>query len=126
MPNDTINITLINIRNLNRVDSNIAREIKDDSLVSDTIKLYLNVFYQGYSPVPSPQQYWTLRQDTLFYWYGYSPIGHDKQSESFIVSSNFKTQTSQKRTYFSIQNMLIRKSPNKHITFKLSSTFLPL
>ncbi|MEK7819472.1 MAG: hypothetical protein AAB255_06765, partial [Bacteroidota bacterium] len=126
LSNDTINITLINIRNLHRVDSNIVLEIKNESLLSDTIKFNLNVVYEGYSPVPSPQKYWTLRQDTLFYWYGYSPIIPHKQSESFIVSSNFQIQTSPRLTYFSIQKIVIRKSPNKQITFKLGSTFLPL
>jgi len=122
---DTVNTVLVNVRNLHKVEPNVLIDTLNNPQLLDTIRLMFDIYYEGYNPTPSPQIYYNLNQDTLFYYYGHSPIIPYTSSDTHIVTSGLQIQTSPKPTYYSIYKVIICKSPDKYITLQFRNFTSP-
>lgn len=117
VPLDSVHIEIIQSGLLSKLLDTIPHQIADDAGLGDTIRMVLSVNFGSYSPTPSPYEDISLFQDTLRLIYSSFPlikIAYLKENE--ILEAN----TSPALPYYSIQNVVVHKSPEKFIRFNSS------
>ncbi len=117
VPLDSVHIEIIQSGLLSKLLDTIPHQIAGDAGLGDTIRMVLSVNFGNSSPTPSPYKEIGLIQDTLRLIYSSFPlikITYLKENE--ILEAN----TSPALPYYSIQNVVVHKSPEKFIRFNSS------
>lgn len=117
VPLDSVHIEIIQSGLLTKLLDTIPHQIVDDAGLGDTIRMVLSVNFGNSSPTPSPYEDISLIQDTLRLVYSSAPlikIAYLKENE--ILEAN----TSPALPYYSIQNVVVFKPPDKFIWFNSS------
>jgi len=116
---DTVKIIIEQFGVVDLVKENIPIDTINYIFLSDTIKLILNVNFGSYSPNPAPYKELFVSSDTLYLWYA----SREKPKSTHLYKSSSINnisgiQTSPKLEYYSIENVIIKKSPKKKIYFE--------
>jgi hypothetical protein len=114
---DSVHVFIIQVPVNSSISMSIPSEFVNDPALRDTIKLDLDVLFGSYSPSPAPIKNWSVRHDTLSLWYAHVPPPPHPLPKTVSISGATHTATSPLPEYYSIQRVVIRKSPSKHVSF---------
>jgi len=119
MPSDSVHIIIEQLGLTEQVNEKITHDFENDASLGDTIGLILNVNFGSYLPDPNPKKDLKISGDTLYLWYAsrerpeliYLYKIHANQDITGI-------ETSPKLEYYNIEKAVIKKSPDKEISFE--------
>ncbi|MEJ2637298.1 MAG: hypothetical protein P8184_18680, partial [Calditrichia bacterium] len=87
--------------------------------LNDTIKITLKVNFGSYSPNPDPVKDLQILNDTLYIWYAARERPESLNlNKRHSISTITNVETNPKLDYYSIEEAIIHKSPNKIISFE--------
>ena len=116
---DTVTIVIEQLGISDIVKQEIPYDTTNSIFMGDTIKLLLNVSFGSYSSNPNPYKELFVSNDSLYLWYASREKPKSTNlSKVSSANSNSGILTSPKPDYYSIENVIIRKSGKKKIFFE--------